>query len=89
MEEYFVDYKLYKDRLKTFIAHWHQDFIAPERLARAGFYYKGPYDRVQCAFCESLFQGWDEHCADPTKKHKELRPNCEYFTKHDGKYVQI
>ena len=39
-------------RLDTFIGRWRDNSApTPAQLARAGFYYVGPADTVECAFC--------------------------------------
>ncbi|XP_021938290.1 baculoviral IAP repeat-containing protein 7-like isoform X2 [Zootermopsis nevadensis] len=62
-------------RLESFRS-WPIPFIvAPERLARAGFYYLQQGDRVQCAFCSGVVGHW-EAGDDPSKEHRRHFPSC-------------
>jgi hypothetical protein len=87
--ERFTDYKLYKDRLKTFINVLTSRYIDGERMSRAGLYFIGPYNRVQCAYCLKRFVGWVVDNPDPDDFHKELSPNCEYYTNPECKLLMI
>lgn len=51
------------NRLLTFnFAHdsqWKVEFISPEELANAGFFYCLSGDRVQCPFCTGIVSNWE------------------------------
>lgn len=62
-------------RLESFRS-WPIPFIvAPERLARAGFFNLQQGDRVQCAFCSGVVGHW-EAGDDPSTEHQRHFPNC-------------
>ncbi|XP_023710520.1 baculoviral IAP repeat-containing protein 3 isoform X2 [Cryptotermes secundus] len=62
-------------RLESFRS-WPISFIvAPERLARAGFFYLQQGDKVQCAFCSGVLINW-EAGDDPSKEHRRHFPSC-------------
>lgn len=62
-------------RLESFRS-WPVSFIvAPERLARAGFFYLQQGDKVQCAFCSGVVSHW-EAGDDPSKEHRLHFPSC-------------
>ena len=46
--------------------------VSAEKLARAGFYFTGPADRVQCFSCRKTVENW---CRgdQPVERHKEVR----------------
>lgn len=45
--------------------------VSAERLARAGFYFIGPPDRVRCFSCQKTVENW--HTGDaPVERHKEV-----------------
>ena len=49
--------------------------VAPERLAKAGFYYLQHGDNVQCAFCSGVVGHWEEG-DDPVEEHRRHFPSC-------------
>ena len=53
-------YKQLEERTKTFLGvGWSQELSAqPAKLAKAGFYYVGPADRVKCGYCGGKLKKW-------------------------------
>ena len=75
-------------RLMTF-TRWPKDFaIAPQNLARAGFFYTGTDDQVQCAFCEKTLMNWD-HGDDPMTEHWKHVPKCPFVLQYDVGNIPI
>lgn len=48
-----------KYRLSTFTSDWPHAYISPNILAKTGFYFIGPYDRVMCHFCKVEVNAWE------------------------------
>ena len=77
------DFKRLKDetvRLSTFY-DWPETaarIVEPRDLARAGFFYTGQIDRVQCAFCRGCLHSWvqGDRAADEHRRHF---PNCPFI----------
>ena len=73
------DMRFEQARLRSF-AHWPKsDMIRPSNLARAGMYFIGPGDRVQCAFCKGKLEGWirGDNPLDEHRKHFGAR--CRFM----------
>lgn len=66
-----------KVRLLTY-HNWPLDNpVLPKDLARAGFYFVGPYDRVKCAFCQNVLRNWVT--GDNTEEeHAHYYPDCPF-----------
>lgn len=77
------DLRTYENRLRTFNVEWMLDFITPEQLARAGFYYFGKQDQVRCCFCYQEFGYW-QRGEDPLVEHKRKSPECKFFNGNQG-----
>ena len=55
-----IDYKIESNRLASFKGNWSKGVcIQPIELAKAGFYYIGPKDRVRCAWCKNSLRNWE------------------------------
>jgi hypothetical protein len=64
------------DRLESYNGVWSKDFpVDPAALAKVGFYFMGPNDRVQCAFCHDVIEGWQRGDC-PLVRHKRLNAEC-------------
>ncbi|XP_013421896.1 baculoviral IAP repeat-containing protein 3-like [Lingula anatina] len=64
-------------RLRTF-AHWPiSAHVRPHDLAKAGFFYTGNADSVQCAFCSGILRNWDPGDR-PMQEHRHHFPTCLY-----------
>jgi len=71
--------KLESYRLETFNGRWpHSSASLPRRLAKAGFYYSGPGDRVVCAFCNGKLEAW-QPTDDPFDEHQKQFPHCTFI----------
>ena len=51
-------YKRLEERVESFVGVSWSSSIQPETLAKAGFYYVGPGDRVKCGFCGGKLKEW-------------------------------
>ncbi|XP_007944205.1 baculoviral IAP repeat-containing protein 3 [Orycteropus afer afer] len=65
-----------KARLVTF-QMWPLTFLSPTDLAKAGFYYIGPGDRVACFACGGKLSNW-ELKDDAMSEHLRHFPNCPF-----------
>ena len=68
------------NRLKSFtIFDWPlKRNMHAKALAKAGFYYYGDADRVQCAFCNGILGDWEEDDL-PSFQHRKYFPTCPFF----------
>ena len=75
----YTDMRYEQARLRSF-AHWPKsDMIEPSNLARAGMYFIGPGDRVQCAFCKGKLEGWIRG-DNPLEEHrKHFGARCRFI----------
>ncbi|XP_067126109.1 baculoviral IAP repeat-containing protein 7-like isoform X2 [Centruroides vittatus] len=67
-----------RTRLMTFSSWPHEDVIASHKLAKAGFYYNGNGDEVQCFSCGGKIKGWQPGDV-AVRKHRELYPKCNFI----------
>ncbi|XP_055959407.1 baculoviral IAP repeat-containing protein 2-like [Patella vulgata] len=75
-------------RLRTF-GNWPRYLaVRPAELARAGFYYLGSADRVQCAFCRGILRDWEE-AESPVAEHWRHFSSCEFLRGTDQSNVPI
>ncbi|XP_066475667.1 baculoviral IAP repeat-containing protein 2 isoform X1 [Tiliqua scincoides] len=63
-------------RLCTFQA-WPLTFLAPSALAKAGFYYIGPLDKVACFACGGQLSNWEPK-DNAMSEHRRHFPNCPF-----------
>ena len=75
-------------RLMTFTRWPKGSGVSPENLARAGFFYTGTNDQVQCAFCEKTLMNW-EHGDDPMAEHWKHVPRCPFVQQYDVGNIPI
>ena len=68
------------ERLKSFDKWSDTCPVTPNVLAKAGFYFCGPKDMVQCAFCYGKLEGWLQSDI-PLIEHAKHFPNCSKFGK--------
>ncbi|GCC34870.1 hypothetical protein chiPu_0013347 [Chiloscyllium punctatum] len=73
----------YDTRLQTFLRWPVRNFIQPEQLSRAGFYYVGQNDDVKCYYCDGGLRSW-EAGDDPWVEHAKWFPRCEYLLQEKG-----
>ncbi|KAI5266455.1 baculoviral IAP repeat-containing protein 2 [Manis pentadactyla] len=57
---------------------WPLTFLSPLELARAGFYYLGPGDRVACFACGGTLSNWEPK-DDAMSEHRRHFPNCPFL----------
>ena len=67
--------KFEEARLNTYVRWASHPDIDISELARAGFYYTGSSDCVQCAFCENVLRNWEPGDI-PTFEHRQHFPRC-------------
>ena len=72
------DMTFYQERLQSF-KDWPKQLI-PDKfsLAKAGFYYTGEHDKVQCFACSVELTRW-ERTDDPWLEHKKWSSQCVYL----------
>ncbi|KAM4031695.1 baculoviral IAP repeat-containing protein 7 [Anomaloglossus baeobatrachus] len=64
-------------RLRSFTMWLGPSTLCPHDLARAGFYYVGPGDRVQCFCCGGVLRCW-EPGDEPQGEHRKFFPSCPF-----------
>lgn len=64
-------------RISTF-ARFPSSGVTERSLARAGWFYTGVGDRVQCFRCNVTAEGWQVGDC-PTEKHRQLSPSCSFI----------
>lgn len=74
-----TDFSLLHSRLDSFRGSSLAELVPGERLARAGFYFTGLADRVQCFSCKKTVENW---CREdtPVERHKEASPTCTFLS---------
>uniref|UniRef100_A0AAY4A6I6 CARD domain-containing protein n=1 Tax=Denticeps clupeoides TaxID=299321 RepID=A0AAY4A6I6_9TELE len=65
-------------RISTFAKFPASVAVTERSLARAGFYYTGVGDRVQCFRCSVTAENWQSNEC-PAERHKQLSPNCSFI----------
>ncbi|KAM5181755.1 baculoviral IAP repeat-containing protein 2 [Mantella aurantiaca] len=65
-------------RLHTF-TNWSITFLSPSDLAKAGFYYIGPGDRVACFACDGKLNNWEPN-DNALTEHRRHFPDCTFVT---------
>ncbi|XP_070538727.1 baculoviral IAP repeat-containing protein 7-like [Ptychodera flava] len=69
-------------RLLTFI-YWPRNApVMPEDLAKAGFYYAGTEDKVQCFCCSGVLKNWRQGDI-PIDEHRYYFPSCDFVRGED------
>jgi len=80
------DFERLKDetvRLSTF-DDWPEraaSIVDPRDLAKAGMFYTGQSDRVQCAFCRGCLRNWVQG-DKPAEEHRKHFPDCPFMKQH-------
>ncbi|KAJ7997516.1 hypothetical protein DPEC_G00229830 [Dallia pectoralis] len=64
-------------RISTF-APFLSSAVTERSLARAGWFYTGVGDRVQCFRCNVTAEGWQPGDC-PIEKHRQLSPSCSFI----------
>ncbi|XP_041352484.1 baculoviral IAP repeat-containing protein 7-B-like [Gigantopelta aegis] len=75
-------------RLETFRRWPLSASQSPETLAKNGFYYIGPSDRVRCAFCSGVLKSW-RPSDDPCREHEVHFPKCPFVRNLDVGNIPI
>lgn len=66
------------DRIRTFHDWPAGAAVTSGDLARAGFFYVGPADKVQCFCCGGILRSWVQGDS-PAAEHKRHFPNCGFI----------
>lgn len=75
-------------RWETFDNNWPHAFINPRILAKIGFFYIGPYDRVKCYFCRVHIENW-EIGDEEILQHIRWSPYCPLLNKNKTTNIPI
>lgn len=75
-------------RLMTFNDDWPHSFISPRILAKIGFYFIGPHDRVKCYFCKVEVSSW-EMGDNEVNEHLRWSPRCPLMKRCESTNVPI
>lgn len=75
----FSDFSQLPSRLNSFRGSRLAQEVPAERLARAGFFFTGHADRVQCFSCKKTVENW---CREdtPVERHKAVSPTCTFLS---------
>ncbi|KAK6177375.1 hypothetical protein SNE40_015488 [Patella caerulea] len=82
-----MDYSLHSPHFSFFINRKHsfagcESMFLPSTnkcaLAKAGFYYKGPGDMVQCFYCGIQLKSWEKYDI-PVGEHYKWSPHCPFL----------
>ncbi|XP_044141133.1 baculoviral IAP repeat-containing protein 2 [Bufo gargarizans] len=65
-------------RLGTY-TNWTLSYLAPADLAKAGFYYVGPGDKVACFACDGKLNNWEPN-DNAMSEHRRHFPNCPFVS---------
>uniref|UniRef100_V9KD44 RING-type E3 ubiquitin transferase n=1 Tax=Callorhinchus milii TaxID=7868 RepID=V9KD44_CALMI len=65
-------------RISTFANFPSTELVSERSLARAGFYYTGVSDRVQCFSCKATIDQWQAG-DNAVERHKQCSPNCSFI----------
>lgn len=65
-------------RLGTY-TEWPLTFLSPSDLAKAGFYYVGPGDKVACFACDGKLNNWEPK-DNAMSEHRRHFPNCQFVS---------
>lgn len=75
--------KIYQDRLKTFHDYDKKSPLSKEVLCKAGFFFLGNGDNVQCFNCGMKLRNW-RASDDPFEGHAKISPKCPFVLKEKG-----
>ncbi|XP_040260937.1 E3 ubiquitin-protein ligase XIAP [Bufo bufo] len=82
------DYSEEPSRLASFANFSSTCPISAPALARAGFYYTGTDDRVECFSCKAVVEGW-QHGDTAIGKHRKISPNCKFINAFNSRSESI
>ncbi|XP_074867925.1 baculoviral IAP repeat-containing protein 7 [Carettochelys insculpta] len=69
-------------RLRTFQQWPESSPVSATDLAKAGFFFLGPGDRVQCFCCGGILRSWEAE-DQPMREHQKFFPTCEFVRGED------
>uniref|UniRef100_A0A8C6TT65 E3 ubiquitin-protein ligase XIAP n=1 Tax=Neogobius melanostomus TaxID=47308 RepID=A0A8C6TT65_9GOBI len=75
----FSDFSQLPSRLDSFRGSRLAEQVPAERLARAGFFFTGHADRVQCFSCKKTVENWNREDT-PVERHKAVSPTCTFLS---------
>jgi hypothetical protein len=62
--------------------------VHPHDLAKAGLFFTGQSDRVQCAFCRGILRNWTEG-DKPLDEHRKHFPQCSFVRRQDTNHDHV
>ncbi|KAK7922535.1 hypothetical protein WMY93_009437 [Mugilogobius chulae] len=74
----FAEYTSVTSRMDSFNGTAVAQKVPAGRLARGGFFYKGPGDKVQCFSCRKIVSHWNVGDL-PVEKHRAVSPKCTFL----------
>ena len=78
---YSSDMRIEASRLATYQS-WPKPLdVSPHNLAKAGLYFTGPQDRVECAFCHGKLEGWRLGDNADFEHRKHFGRKCDFAKK--------
>ncbi|TFK05156.1 transmembrane protease serine 11E-like [Platysternon megacephalum] len=69
-------------RLRTFRQWPESSPVSATDLAKAGFFFLGPGDRVQCFCCGGILRSWEAE-DQPMREHHKFFPTCKFIRGED------
>lgn len=75
-------------RWTTFDNNWPHTFLSPRILAKSGFFYVGPHDRVKCNFCRIHLENWEQD-DNEILEHFRWSPYCPLLNQNQTTNVPI
>ncbi|XP_034398635.1 E3 ubiquitin-protein ligase XIAP isoform X1 [Cyclopterus lumpus] len=76
--DHMADFSQMNCRLDSYRGSSLAQQVPAENLARAGFYFTGPADRVRCFSCQKTVENWCKGDT-PVERHKEVSPSCSFL----------
>ncbi|ESO94731.1 hypothetical protein LOTGIDRAFT_203896 [Lottia gigantea] len=75
-------FNIEQNRYESFRGNWPSySTVSADSLAKAGFCYLGPNDRVECVFCNGILANWEQG-DNPQTEHSKHFPNCPFVKGH-------
>lgn len=78
------DYSKEATRMESYAYFPNSCPISAPTLARAGFYYTGIHDRVECFSCKAIAEGW-QHGDTVIGKHRKISPSCKFINAYNSR----
>ncbi|XP_075757174.1 baculoviral IAP repeat-containing protein 7 isoform X2 [Pelodiscus sinensis] len=73
-----ADMRSEEKRLRTFQQWPESSPVSATDLAKAGFFFLGPDDRVQCFCCGGILWSWEAE-DEPMREHGKFFPTCKFI----------